>query len=410
MMKLLCAPLVLLGLLLASTPLSAASREQYRIDYTVRFLPAQKLAEVTLRHTPGSGRLIQARFAMPKSRYPLVKGVGELKRRGDEILWTPPAKKSATLTWRYLVDHRRSDGGYDARITAEWAILRGDDLVPPARIRATKGSDAFVRMKFEMPAGWTNADTPYLLARDGKAFIIDNPERNFARPVGWLIAGAVGTRREFVQDMEVSVAGPKGGDVRRNDMLAFFNGLVPEFRRAFGVLPPKLLIVSAGDPMWRGGLSGPRSLFVHADRPMISENGTSTLVHELTHVITRIRGAEDDDWITEGLAEYYSIELLHRAGLLSESRYLKAFEWMARHGRKIKHLNTDRSSGERTARAVTFFRELDAELRLASGGRYNLDHITRALVTIRRVSREDLQKEVEQRVGKLPLFDSPLLQ
>ena len=44
---------------------------------------------------------------------------------------------------------------------------------------------------------------------------------------------------------------------------------------------PRLLIVSAGDPMWRGGLSGPSSMFLHSDRPLISENRTSTLLHEL---------------------------------------------------------------------------------------------------------------------------------
>ena len=53
-------------------------------------------------------------------------------------------------------------------------------------------------------------------------------------------------------------------------------------------------VVGAADPMWRGGLSASNSLFLHADRPLISENGTSTLVHELTHVITRVRGADGD--------------------------------------------------------------------------------------------------------------------
>src|SRR3546814_10217934 len=73
--------------------------------------------------------------------------------------------------------------------------------------------------------------------------------------------------------------------------------------------------------MWRGGLSGPNSLYMHADRPIVSENGTSSLVHELVHVFSRIKDSDRSDWITEGLAEYYAIELVRRAGGMSEDRY-----------------------------------------------------------------------------------------
>lgn len=395
------------GLLLAGT---AMARSEYQVDYTVRFLPDQGQAEVVLAYTPGNGKLVKLDLLMPTADYPRVWGDGSVVRKSGSVVWTPPANKAATLNWRVAINQQRTSGGYDARITKDWAIVRGDDLVPAATARASKGADARVRLAFALPTGWSNVDTPYLLSRDGKQFVVTNPERRFDRPVGWIIAGQVGTRREWLHDTEISVAGPKGGDVRRNDMLAFFNRLVPELRNLYGELPPKLLIVSAGDPMWRGGLSGPRSLFIHADRPLISENGTSTLVHELSHVITRIRGADDDDWIAEGLAEYYSIELLHRAGLVSESRYVKAFEWMRRHGRNIKRLSTDRSSGRRTARAVTFFRELDQTLHAKSQQRYTLDHVVRDLLSIREVSREDLRRAVEKRIGPCTLFDQPLLQ
>ena len=50
-------------------------------------------------------------------------------------------------------------------------------------------------------------------------------------------------------------------------------------------------------------MSGPGSLYVHADRPMISENGTSTMLHELVHVAMGVSGSAHDDWLVEGLAE-----------------------------------------------------------------------------------------------------------
>ena len=392
----LCVLLALAGLPLAP---AAAARLQYDVDYTVQFLPKAGQAQVTIALTPGKGGVRQLRLNMPQARYTQVGGDGEVVRKGATVIWTPHRDKPSRLRYRYRIDHQRGDGGYDARITQDWVIVRGDDLVPSAVVRATRGADSRARLRFVLPKGWTSVDTPFLRSRDRKSFVIVNPERSFDRPIGWVVAGAIGIRRERLGDTEISVAGPKGDVIRRNDMLAFWNKLVPEFRRAFGEMPRKILIVSAGDPMWRGGLSGPRSLFLHADRPLISENGTSTLTHELTHVITRIRGADGDDWIAEGLAEFYSIELLRRAGLLSSARAEKAHAWMANHGKAIRSLTSDRSHGPRTARAVRLMRELDAEIRQRSKNRRSLDDVVQALVPLREISREDLREQVQRFTG-----------
>lgn len=386
--------------LLLLPSLALAERTEYGVDYLVRFLPAKGQAEVSIRLTPGTGEVRRLRLRMPEDRYSNIRGDGEVSRKGDLVTWLPPRGEPARLRYVHTIDHKRRDGGFDARITDDWVLMRGDDLVPPASVLATKGADSRARLRFQLPKGWTNVDTPYKRSRDGKSYVVVNPERNFDRPTGWIIAGDVGTRREQFDNIEISVAGPKGDEVRRNDMLAFFNVLVPEFENLYGKLPLKVLIVSAGDPMWRGGLSGPRSLYLHADRPVISENGTSTLVHELTHVFTRLRGADGDDWITEAVAEYYSIELMRRAGLLSEARADKAQEWMANHGRKVTTLTSDRSYGPRTARGVQLLRELDAEIRKASKGKHSLDDLIRAVLPLREVSREDLREHAAELIGR----------
>ena len=72
-------------------------------------------------------------------------------------------------------------------------------------------------------------------------------------------------------------------------MLALLNWNLPELARAVPNLPRRLTVISAGDPMWRGGLSAPQSIFIHAERPLISENGTSTLMHEIMHICMPIR-------------------------------------------------------------------------------------------------------------------------
>ena len=386
--------------LLLLPSLALAERTEYKVDYLVRFLPAKGQADVSIRLTPGTGEVRRLRLRMPEDRYSNIRGDGEITRKGDLVTWLPPRGEPARLRFLHNIDHKRRDGGFDARITDDWVLMRGDDLVPPATVLATKGADSRARLRFQLPKGWTNVDTPFKRSRDGKSYVVVNPERNFDRPTGWIIAGDVGTRREQFDNIEISVAGPKGDEVRRNDMLAFFNVLVPEFENLYGKLPLKVLIVSAGDPMWRGGLSGPRSLYLHADRPVISENGTSTLVHELTHVFTRLRGADGDDWITEAVAEYYSIELMRRAGLLSQARADKAQEWMANHGRQVKTLTSDRSHGPRTARGVQLLRELDAEIRKASKGKRSLDDLVRAVLPLREVSREDLREQAAVLIGR----------
>ena len=402
--------LVLLCLLLASS-LHAAERTRYDIDYRVAFVPAQGVADVAMTHTPGSGRTTHLEVRFDPSRYSQVRAQGgTLRNTGDRWTWVPDPRRASTLRWRYKVDHQRRGGGYDARMTRDWVIVRGDDLVPSMSVRTTAGSDSSARLFFDLPPGWTNVDTPFVHTRDRKGFVVVNAERRFDRPVGWMIAGSVGTRREFIDGMEVSIAGPVGDPVRRNDALAFLNLVAPEMRAAFGDLPSKILIVSAGDPMWRGGLSGPRSLYLHADRPLISENGTSTLVHELVHLVTRIRGVEGDDWIAEGSAEFYSITLLNRAGLLSDQRRDRAFEWMQNHGRNVRTLTGVRSWGPQTARAVGLFRELDREIRRATNDDKSLDDVMHQLVDVREVSREDLAAAVEDVMGRPSrVLDTPLL-
>ena len=283
-------------------------------------------------------------------------------------------------------------------------------MFPSAKVRAAKGAESRARLVLDVPKSW-HQDTPYILNADG-SYTVDDPDRRFDRPVGWMLVGDIGTRREVIAGTEVALGAPKDEGMRRMDMLAFLNYTLPAMKDAFGALPPKIFIVSAPDPMWRGGLSAPRSLYLHLDRPMVSENATSTLLHELTHVVTRIRGeADDDDWLAEGLAEFYAVELLYRSGGMTEARHDKTLAWLADWGKKVKSLRKDRSSAETTARAALLLLEVDREIAKATGGRQNLDDVTRRLMRERKVSTAEFIAAAEKVAGrKLKALDTPLLQ
>src|SRR5690606_21947056 len=133
-------------------------------------------------------------------------------------------------------------------------------------------------------------------------------------PTGWIVLGHLGVRYDTISGIRTKVAGPVNQGVRRMDMLALLRWTLPELLRILPDFPHRLTIVSAGDPMWRGALSAPQSLYLHAERPLISENGTSTLLHEVVHVGLGVGAGHGADWVVEGLAEYYSLEMLRRSG------------------------------------------------------------------------------------------------
>lgn len=400
MFRLLAASL----LLLATATLPAAT---YDIEWRLAFDAKTKMAQGSLTLGKGAGEVRSIDFSFPAA-YSQVSADGKLERKGARALWIPPAK-GGTIRWRVRIDEQRANGAYRSYFPGDWAIFRGDRVFPSAKVRAAKGAQSRARLVLDVPKSW-HQDTPYILNADG-SYAVDDPDRRFDRPVGWMLVGDIGTRREVIAGTEVALGAPKDEGMRRMDMLAFLNYTLPAMKDAFGTLPPKIFIVSAPDPMWRGGLSAPRSLYLHLDRPMVSENATSTLLHELTHVTTRIRGeADDDDWLAEGLAEFYAVELLYRSGGMTEARHDKTLAWLADWGKNVKSLRKDRSSAETTARAALVLLEVDREIAKATGGRQNLDDVTRRLMRERKVSTDEFIAAAEKVAGrKLKSLDTPLL-
>jgi hypothetical protein len=402
------SPRCLFGLLaglLAGAAL-AAERE-YEVDYTIELVPAQDRAKVTIAVDDRQDVVSRFNFRIDPKVHTDFSADGELRIEGERVIWRPPAR-GGTLRLQSKVSHRRQKGDYDAYMDKDWAIFRGDDVIPAALVRAKKRAQSKAVLRFKLPPGW-GVTTGWIKGADG-TFTIDNPKRRFDRPVGWMIAGRIGIRKDRIGVKEVVVAAPDGSDLHRMDVLTFLNVVWPEAQHAFGRMPPKLLVVGAGAPMWRGGLSAPNSLFLHADRPLVSENGTSALLHELTHVVTRIRGLPNDDWIAEGLAEFYAIELLYRSGAMSETRYDGVRAWLRRWSRDVKSLRVKKSTGRVTARAVILWQDLDREIRERSKDERDIDDVTQALMRIGKVSLDDLRAAAEKAAGgKLKALDSPLL-
>jgi hypothetical protein len=328
-----------------------------------------------------------------------VGGDGKLYKEGDDYLWEPPAA-GGKLSWRANARHKRNNGGYDAWLDEDWGLFRAEDVIPRASTRALRGASARTALRFVLPEGWS-AVTEY--REFGGSVSIPPGSHRFRQPAGWIVVGELGVRREQIAGTRVAIAAPVGEDVRRMDLLALLNWTLPELARLLPEPPPRLTVVSAGEPMWRGALSAPQSFFMHADRPLISENGTSTPLHELMHVALGISAERRYDWIVEGFAEYYSLELLRRSGTISPARYEAAIEQLRNWSRSVETLCDRNSTGAETALAVTEMHALDREIAKTTDVRHGLDELLYTVVASgRKMTLDQLRDEAKLLIGKTP--------
>lgn len=373
----------------ASETSTGNATANYSVHYTITPEPRDGSVAIEMAVQQTHGQLRELSFAITGRLMSDIEADGDLRVSEDSVRWLPE-RSGGSLYWRSQIKHQRGSGGYDAWLDRDWGIFRAEDIIPRARTRTLKGAHSETSLSFVLPGDWSAVSEYSSL---NSQIEVQDPARRFDQPRGWIAMGNLGIRRETIAGTRIAVAAPEGQSVRRMDMLALLNWTLPEL---ISVLPdsiPRLTIVSAGDPMWRGGLSAPGSIFIHADRPLISENATSTLVHEVVHVAIGITAASGFDWIVEGLAEYYSLELLQRGGAITPRRYQRALEKQTQWAATAESLCAAESTGAITALAVITFRQLDKEIRKKSGGELGLDSVVAELAASRsQITLQTLEK------------------
>lgn len=366
-----------LALMTSNSSLADDKETGYTIRYEVKIEEGQQQAAVNIKL---SGPQLPSKLVLhidPERHLDFSTPAG-LQRKKNQIIWQPKGSK-ASISYRYIIDNQKSSGRYDSRITPEWAILRSDKLIPPISATAPRQLSSRATMTFSLPKKWSSAAPYESMANNKNSYRVIDPGRRFKRPKGWLMLGKFASRQDIIGKTDVRVAAPAGSGTRLQDTLAFISWNLPELTRLFPDFPEHLLVVMAGKPMWLGGLSGTRSLFMHSSRPLISGNRTSSLIHELVHVGTGIRGDKESDWVVEGLAEFYAIEILRRSGGISQRRFEQSMEKLHQWGRQAPSLLVKRSSGAVSARAASLMYELDQTIQKQSEGQRSLDDVARDL-------------------------------
>ena len=139
------------SLLLLSLPAFAAT-QKVDLDYRVRFLPESNQAEVSITLEKGE-RVRSLDFNLGEDgRFSDFKADGQWSQEAaGRGKWQPGEGKSV-LSYRVLIDSERKPGRYDARMTDDWALFRGDDLIPAAKLDQQDGVVARQARVFGMAA------------------------------------------------------------------------------------------------------------------------------------------------------------------------------------------------------------------------------------------------------------------
>lgn len=398
------------GLLLLSSSVWAAKKVD--LDYHVRLLPQSDQAEVRLTLAQGSAVRSLDFDLGDGSLYSDFKADGQWQLtpgKQTRGVWHPAADK-ASLTYRVHISHERKNGSFDTRMTPTWALMRGDDLVPSAKLDQQDGIELVSRLEFELPNGWKSVETAW--PRVGKnKFRVDNVSRLFDRPTGWILAGHLGSRRTRLGETEVTVASPRGQGMRRMDVLTLLTFVWPQVQAVYPRHPTKLLIVGANDPMWRGSLGAHESIYLNTRLPLVSESGTSALVRELAQVFGRINDQQRSDWISEGFSEYYAIELVRRAGGMSDERYEGLQKKLARDSQKVTTLRGEQINPAQVSKAVLLLQELDREIRLKTRNKRSLDDVLRGAMHLESVDTKAFVQLADSVIGESSkVLDTELLQ
>lgn len=387
---------------------SAWCAKKVDLDYHVKLLPQSDQAEVRVSLSHGAA-VRSLNFDLGHAGdYSDFKADGQWKITGSRGLWQPDADK-ASLTYRVRLSHARKPGTYEARMTPSWALFRGEDLVPTAHLDQQDGVELVSRLVFELPPGWKSVETAW--PRIGKhKFRIDKVSRLFDRPTGWMLAGTLGSRRVRLGDTDVTVASPKGQAMRRMDVLTLLTFVWPQVEAAFPRHPAKLLVVGASDPMRRGAFAARDSIYLNSRTPLVSESGSSPLLREVVQAIGRFNDHDTSDWISEGFGEFYAIELMRRAGGITDERYAAIQARLGKQGKDVISLRGEHVSGATVARAVLVLQELDREIRVKTHNKRSLDDLAQAVMRADSVNTAQFVQLAESIMGEpSTVLDSKLL-
>ena len=359
------------------------ARETFSITYTIEITAGDPERARVRWDLAGIDEIERIRLRFDPDRFAGFEGSGTLERRRGEVLWWPEGPY-ADLSYVARINPRRAPGkGYDSYAGNGWIVSRTADLFPRSAVRFRRevepDPESRARLVLRLPKDWEAAT---VMPSDGPLrYVVESPNHRLDHPRGWLLLGHLHRTDTNIASTSVTVAMTPGVTIQAEPIVQLLRRALPLVDELFGRPLARLLIVVAPDPMWRGGLSGEASFYIHGDRPLRSPDRTSPYLHELFHVAAPFRPSADGHWVTEGLAEYYSLELQRRIGLLTAADYERALTLFARHGVWGQDFTRTAAPALRNNSAPLVMHALDQGIRAATAGERGLDAAVTSLAS-----------------------------
>lgn len=380
-LALVLSALVVVGSPLSATRASAGDRATFAIDYIVS-ISEKDPTRATVRWELAGGEEIKVfRMHFPAGTSD-IRSSGILDTQEDgEVHWSPAAPYGH-LMYSVPIPHRRGQQQrFDSYATSSWIVTRARQLFPRTRVDLFPRDNLVARSRsrliFRLPRGWQSATAlPAIGPHTYRVFL---PDRPLSMPRGWFVLGHFEITRQEIAEIMLQFARVPGGTISPPEVFTFLEATLPSLRRLLNSEPETILIVAAPDPMWRGGISGERSFFVHSERPLRTPDRTSPYLHELFHVMQPFRAGPDADWIIEGLAEFYSLELQRRAGLISDRSFGKALASFEKFGLWNVDLRAQQDNAATNNSAPLVLYALDQRIQRATAGKKRLDDVVAVL-------------------------------
>ncbi|MBI4517026.1 MAG: hypothetical protein HY699_14555 [Deltaproteobacteria bacterium] len=395
--------LALAAALAVVAPALAASKSTFAIDYIVTIAAKDPRRALVRWELSGIDEIEDFRLRFPAERFEGFAGSGTLEHAPGSIRWVPGGPY-AHLSYQVRIDHQRGrQQRHDSYAGTDWVITRARDLFPRILLNYTpRGKQApksRARLIFRLPAGWRSAAAHEAIGTN--IYLLIEPGKVLDRPRGWIALGNLEMERQEIAGIMLQAARVPGGTVPLAELLRFYDRTLPVARKLFPEAPERILIVSAGDPMWRGGISGAGSFFIHAGRPLRTADKTSPYLHELFHVLQPYRAAADADWIEEGLAEYYALELQRRSGLLDATGFGRGLDYFQRYGLWQVDMTKQYDNRATNNSAPLLMYDLDQRIQRATAGSRRLDDVVMELARNRTtVDTTKFRRVVESISGK----------
>jgi predicted metalloprotease with PDZ domain len=178
------------------------------------------------------------------------------------------------------------------------------------------------------------------------------------------------------------------------DVVAFMDRLGETYRamsKAFDVpAHPFRVFLRSHSHRGLNGSAHPASfvMAVNPEKPLDPSRIYETLAHELVHEWLRLDGSEEEvRWFNEGAADYYSLALPYRVGLIGEGAFLQAVNLEARTGYANPRRNLTMGEAEPLffsdfyaswlpyTRGMFYLADLNARLSDATSGAGSVDDI-----------------------------------